>query len=371
MRIETKFRDLNLTKLKLSLETISMLDQSQQILMRFYIVDVLREVHHIHIFKIQCPNSLGVTDVEEIQKHYEVQGKQNVFLPVFNCLIDLIMDGKWMVDPDNRTDRTRTHDCLKNDKYAKNFRITKPLIKYSLAPLNIIRQNRMVQKSILHSLFFIGDKELDTAGLTNVVHIPKKLVESELAVLEDLDIIRRYIAQGDRENIVQSAKKIRLSAKGRQNLSESFLGFGRSVFIILRCHNSLEWYDKFVIEELKKHGYEGDVQEKKEPKDEIRRDMIERIESCAFVIADLTGGRENCLYELGYAHALHKRSIITRKKKEVEKMTTEGDIIWKTTFDINQYKLTLWEDEQDEEFKSKIRNSIEQTIKLIEQDFLS
>ena len=151
-----------------------------------------------------------------------------------------------------------------------------------------------------------------------------------------------------------------------------YLGYGRSVFIIAWCDKSLDWYENFVIEELRKHGYEGEVQERKEPAaGEVRQDMLERIEGCAFVIADLTGGRPNCLYELGYAHALHKRSIITQRKDEVEKVTTDGEIIWKTPFDINQYRFSVWKDENDEEFKSDLRDRIAQTVKLIEQDFLS
>jgi nucleoside 2-deoxyribosyltransferase len=42
--------------------------------------------------------------------------------------------------------------------------------------------------------------------------------------------------------------------------------------------------------------------------------VIEHIERCEFLIADLTNARPNVYYEIGYAHALDKRPILYRKE---------------------------------------------------------
>ena len=42
--------------------------------------------------------------------------------------------------------------------------------------------------------------------------------------------------------------------------------------------------------------------------------VIEHVERCEFLIADLTDARPNVYYEVGCAHALDKRPILYRKK---------------------------------------------------------
>ncbi|MBT5425048.1 MAG: hypothetical protein HOK84_02575, partial [Bacteroidetes bacterium] len=349
MIIQTQYRDVNLTRLKLSFENIT-LDIHNFIQLRFEVIEEKSDLRHTHLFQVKNNLQLTMENIAEIEKYYaNLKAHETPYL-LFNCVIDLILNNEWKVDRKIRSEIGWKPHCINDgDKYAQNLRIDKLRIEYRLAPLSVIRQNHIVQRAILNTLFLNRIELLNSIKLSELVRMPKELIKLELDVLEDLGVIHRYEHNLPRKNMSEVYKTIRLTAKGLERFERIHLGYGRSVFIIAWCDERLKWYEKFVIKELKKHGYEGDVQEKKVPKDEIRRDMIERIESCAFVIADLTGGRENCFYELGYAHALHKRSIITRQKKDVEKITTEGDIIWKTTFDINQYKLSVWEDEHDEE----------------------
>lgn len=71
----------------------------------------------------------------------------------------------------------------------------------------------------------------------------------------------------------------------------------------------------------------------------ITEKILEVIRNSHFVIADLTGEKQNCYYELGYAHALGKRAIILAK---------EGT---KRHFDISTYKWNYWSDYKDLKIK--------------------
>lgn len=48
---------------------------------------------------------------------------------------------------------------------------------------------------------------------------------------------------------------------------------------------------------------------------QINLKILNHIKLAEFIIADLTFERPNCYYEIGYAHALNKKVILTAKKR--------------------------------------------------------
>jgi nucleoside 2-deoxyribosyltransferase len=50
----------------------------------------------------------------------------------------------------------------------------------------------------------------------------------------------------------------------------------------------------------------------------ITTKTLEQIAKSEIVLADLTGGRPNCYYETGYAHALGKEMILTIRKRSTK-----------------------------------------------------
>lgn len=67
----------------------------------------------------------------------------------------------------------------------------------------------------------------------------------------------------------------------------------------------------------------------------INNKILEKIQEARFIICDLTLSRQNCYYEIGYAHALGKPVIILAKDG------TERH------FDISNYKWNYWKDYKD------------------------
>lgn len=377
MGMTIKYRAPDLTKLEVSSQDIWLPDFNREVCLRFLIEEVDGNIFHSHWFILKNYEGLKNEDV--------IQINESISIEVFNSIFDIILNDEWKVDKGVSKDGCKKHDFREDDRYAKNLQITKEGVKYALSPHSLITQSRIAQRVIIEMLF-IANRPVPTGYLLYESYIPENVFHEELRILSELGLT--YTEASEREidynrftirNELTKAEEIyntmgkdwhiRLAAKGRERFERLYTGFGKSVFIIIWCE--LKWLIAFLKEAVKDEGYEAYVQEYEEPPKDIGSDIKERIANCAFVIADLTGGRENCLYELGYAHALNKRTIITRKEDEVKKTTDEGEEVWKLTFDINQNKHSLWVNENDEEFKEAIKERISQTIKSIEQDYFT
>jgi nucleoside 2-deoxyribosyltransferase len=68
----------------------------------------------------------------------------------------------------------------------------------------------------------------------------------------------------------------------------------------------------------------------------IAAQILEKIERSALVVADLTGGRPNCYFEAGYAHALGKHMVLTIHRDDRPAFDIAGNrfIIWSEATDL-------------------------------------
>src|SRR5262245_30979660 len=75
------------------------------------------------------------------------------------------------------------------------------------------------------------------------------------------------------------------------------------------------------------------------------------IREASFVIADLSEEKQNCMYELGYAHGLGKPVFVIARR---------GTAL---AFDVNQYPCIFYDSEPDlrQQLRERIRNAVLRT----------
>jgi len=85
----------------------------------------------------------------------------------------------------------------------------------------------------------------------------------------------------------------------------------------------------------------------------ITDEIVRLIKMCSLVVADLTGERPNCYYEVGFAHALGRPMILSIKKGE------------KIHFDLVTRQFLIWNNIRE------LKNELELRIKrILRKDFL-
>ena len=89
----------------------------------------------------------------------------------------------------------------------------------------------------------------------------------------------------------------------------------KTVFVIMSFND--EHRDSYYVAihpTLKKLGFDPIRVDEIQHNNTVTKEIIEAIESSAFVVADLTGERPNVYYEVGYAHKADKEVVLLAKK---------------------------------------------------------
>lgn len=171
-------------------------------------------------------------------------------------------------------------------------------------------------------------------------------IENIFFLCRDLNLIKIQGIQGPE----QPAK---LTLRGWQKSEEiKELGtFSKKCFVAMSCNEELrEIYEEGIKKAIEEAGYQPIFIEREEHNEKICDLIISEIRSCKFLIADVTGQRQNVYYEAGFAHGLKKDVIWTCSKNEIEN----------AHFDTRQYNHIVYQ--RAEDLRLKLANRIRATI---------
>lgn len=123
----------------------------------------------------------------------------------------------------------------------------------------------------------------------------------------------------------------------------------KKCFIAMWC-DLIDVYRAGIEPAIQELGYDPIFIEKEEHNEKICDLVIAEIRSCRFLIADVTGQRQNVYYEAGFAQGLNRDVIWTCRHDEIDK----------AHFDTRQYNHIVWENAED--LKKKLVYRIKATI---------
>lgn len=94
-----------------------------------------------------------------------------------------------------------------------------------------------------------------------------------------------------------------------------------SVFAIMKFEKDFdELYNEVIVPQLKSYGYKTVRADECYTSTSILQDIIREINDASIIIADITMDNPNVFYELGYAHALNKPTILLADRDKREKL---------------------------------------------------
>lgn len=111
----------------------------------------------------------------------------------------------------------------------------------------------------------------------------------------------------------------------------------KSAFVIMPFNPALEpVYEKIIKPILKIAGFQCNRGDNKSESIAVIEKIIKLIEASDLIVCDLTGGNANVYYELGYARALNKQTIL------LSQTIPSGQL----PFDIRHLSITMYEDDK-------------------------
>jgi hypothetical protein len=277
---------------------------------------------------------------------------------MFDFSKDLILTGNW------RTGEEETPYTWEQMKTLGWHTIKGGIIGYVRNVDSLASEGSLARWLILRKMYLMQERTLPPDNILKDLHFPMDILRREFEVLRDLRLI-----------IEVNINDFRLSAAGRKFFEEHELPAHNLVFIIAPCTNKYmairDAYQK--IAEGEEFGYKTKFQEATTTKEAtIRDDILANIRACKFVIADITGRGEietvdaegiakkeferlnyNCIYELGYAHALNKKLVCFVSREMGFKA---GEL--KLPFDFAAVQFDDWEINNVKEFKEKLRKRL-------------
>lgn len=148
----------------------------------------------------------------------------------------------------------------------------------------------------------------------------------------------------ERDIVVSQIRRNLLIEQGIQSLRGSAQApAGGHVFVVMGFHKELDViYEEAILPAIKHFGLEPFRVDKEEFNETITQEILEKLRSCNFVVADLTYERPNCYYELGYAVGHQKRFVICAREDHDPRRPLRNPDDPKVHFDLDSHKITYW-----------------------------
>jgi nucleoside 2-deoxyribosyltransferase len=160
-----------------------------------------------------------------------------------------------------------------------------------------------------------------------------------------------------------------LSTEGREYYESGFGSNIGTVFIIAACspppaeasfkeqHDAVLSVYKRAVDDA---GYRPIFQEHEEPRKNIYVDVFDYLDTCEFVVADVTWERPNCYVEIGYALAARKQVLLFVEESYLSRMERQ-----QMPFDLAPIKYLSYR--RDVEGQKELRRQIDQRITVVKQ----
>lgn len=185
----------------------------------------------------------------------------------------------------------------------------------------LVTERKLARKIILHELYNLSE----AADLDDVVrdcHFPQQLILSEIDGLAGAGSVNKRVIKPTYLG-VSATTVVELTMKGRNLLEDEPASANEHVFIIAACqppqNGSVELANhelilQTIIDLIEDEQFEARFQEKEEPRKNIHADIFDHIDSCKFIVADVTHERPNCYIEIGWAMARQKQILLFVQK---------------------------------------------------------
>lgn len=239
----------------------------------------------------------------------------------------------------------------KSEEVDLYFTLKNDTITIDHSPLSVLRieESRIARKAIIHYLY--ENHRRDHNSVTKDISFPEVVLGRELDGLKS----SRYV-KGD-------GNQFYLSTEGREYYEKRFGANIGNVFVIAACKpnkdGSKDFHDdiiKLYSEIIRDVGLNPIFQEHEEPYKNIYLDIFDYIDTCEFVVADITWERPNCYVEIGYAMAKRKNILLFVGKEYFDKKMKK-----KIPFDIGPYRYNDYSMDEDglKDLKKKLKQRIE------------
>jgi len=168
-----------------------------------------------------------------------------------------------------------------------------------------------------------------------------KCIRTELRDLIDLVVQEGLLEKSDSH----AEDTVRLTAKAWTLLEPFDARNSRVGFIALHFDASLNEASQAIHQAIEATGFHAIRIDQQHFEGKICDRVIADIRRSRFIVADVTGHRQNVYYEAGFAEALGKPIFWTRHKDEKEE-----------AFDVRQYQYIIWDSPDD--LRDKLINAI-------------